>query len=67
MILILELITDISRVLQKLLKYFNSIIISTLFVSLPAVLAVIFCLNLRKAFLLAAWKLAKTPALVKAG
>ena len=47
-----QLIKDIFRVLQKLLKYFNAIIISTSFVSLSAVLSVIFCLNLKEALLL---------------
>ena len=47
-----QLIKDIFRVLQKLLKYFNAIIISTSFVSLSAVLSVIFCLNLKETLLL---------------
>ena len=65
--LISQLIKSISRVLQKLLKYFNDTIISTFFVTLSPVTPVIFCLNLTKALLSAAWKLAITPASVKAG
>ena len=60
--LISQLIKGISRVLQKLLKYFRGTIISTCFVPPPAVLPVIFCLNLNKAsLLLAAEKLAIAP------
>ena len=45
--LISQLINGISRALQKLLKYFNSTIISTSFVLPPAgVLPVIFTLDL---------------------
>ena len=56
--LISQLIKDISRILQKLLKYFNGTIISTFSVLQSAVLPVIFCLNLNEWLLLAAWKLA---------
>ena len=61
-----QLIKDIFRVLQKLLKYFNAIIISKSFVSLSAVLSVIFCLNLNEALLLlSAGKLAIAPTACK--
>ena len=61
--LISQLIKDISRVLQKLLKYFNGTTISTFFVPPAAVLPVIFCLNLNEALLSAVQKLAIAPAL----
>ena len=48
MTLISQLINDISRVLQKLLKYFNGTIILTN-LPLASVSPVIFCLNLNKA------------------
>ena len=44
-----------SRVLQKLLKCFKVIVISTSFVPLLAILPVISCLNLNKAMLVVAW------------
>ena len=63
--LISELIKGISRILQKFLKYLNSIIISTLFLLPAADLPVIFCLNLNKALLLLAIeKLTTAPASV---
>ena len=66
--LISQSIKSISRVLQKLLKYFNGTIISTSFLPVTAsVLPVIFCLNLNEELLSAASKLAIAPALVKAG
>ena len=46
-----QLIHGISRVLQKLLKYFNGTIISAFFVPLFSVLPVILCLNLKEALL----------------
>ena len=52
--LVSQLIKGISRVLQKLLKYFNCTILSTSFLPLAAVLPVIFCLNLNEALLSAA-------------
>ena len=61
-----QLIKDISKVFQKLLKNFNATIVSTFFVPPVAVSAVIFCLNLNEALLSAAWKLAVALALVKA-
>ena len=50
--LTLLLINGISRVLQKLLKYFNGTIVSTYFVPLFSVLSPIFCLNLNELLLL---------------
>ena len=41
--LVSQLINGISRVLQKVLKYFNGTITVTFFVSLASVSAVIFC------------------------
>ena len=64
--LILELIKDILRLLQKLLKQFNDTAISTSCLQLTAVLLAIFYLNLNKALLLASWKLAIAPEPVKA-
>ena len=52
--LISQLIKGISRVFQKLLKYFNCTIILTFFVPSSSVTPVIFCLNLNKALLSAA-------------
>ena len=54
-----------SRVTQKLLKYFNGAITSTFFVPPSAVLTVFICLNWNKALLLAAWKLVIKPGSVK--
>ena len=65
--LISQLIKGISRVFQKMFKYFNDSINSTPFFPLLPVMPVIFCLNLNEALLSAAWKLATVPALVKAG
>ena len=58
-----QLIKDISRVLQKLLKYFNRTIISTLSIlpSLP-VLPVIFVLKLNKSVALAPLKSTISPS-----
>ena len=64
--LILQLIKDILRLLQKLLKQFNDTAISTSFLQLTAVLPAIFYLNLNKALLLASWKLEIAPEPVKA-
>ena len=64
--LIWQLISDISRVLQKLLKYFNDTIISTSFVPILPVKPVILSLSLNDAMLSAAWKLAIATAAVKA-
>ena len=51
--LISQLIKDISRVLEKLLKHLNGTIISTSFVPFAATgLLVIFCLNLNEELLL---------------
>ena len=50
--LISQLINGISRVFQKLLKYFNDTIVSTSFVPSSPVLPVIFSLNLNEALLL---------------
>ena len=64
--LILQLIKDIIRLLQKLVKQFNDTAISTSFLQLTAVLLAIFYLNLNEALLLASWKLAIAPEPVKA-
>ena len=50
--LISQLINGISRVLQKLLKYFNSILFLTSLLPIFPVLPAIFVLNLNKALLL---------------
>ena len=63
--LISQLINGISRVIQKLLKYFNDSIISTSFIPQAPVWAVIFCLNLHK--MLSPGKSSIAPAAVKAG
>ena len=47
--LISQLINSVSRVHQKLLKYFNGTIISTSLVQSLSVLPVVFCLNLNDA------------------
>ena len=66
--LILELIKDISRVLQKLLNYFNGIIISTLSYSWSlSVWIVIFALELNESVTLAPLKLKISPILFTAG
>ena len=57
--LISQLINSISRVLQKLLKYFNGKIISIFFVLSFLVESVIFCLNSNEALL--PGKLATAP------
>ena len=62
--LISQLINDISRVLQKLLKYFDGTIISASFVLSASVLPVSFCLNLNEA--LSPGKLSIAPASFKA-
>ena len=64
--LILQIIKDISRILQKLPKFFNGIGISSPF-SLPkaGVLSVIFTLSLNNALL--PGKLTILPLLSKAG
>ena len=63
-----RLIKGIRQVFQKLLQYFNVIIVSTFFVPPAAILPVIFCLNLKEALLLlASEEFATPPASVKAG
>ena len=62
--LISQLINDISRFLQKLLKFFNGTIILTAFVTLFPVESVIF-FYLNEALL--PEKLSRAPASVKAG
>ena len=52
--LISQLIKDISRVLQKLLKYCNDTIISISFAPPAAVLPLICCLNINEVLLLLA-------------
>ena len=67
--IISQIINDISKVLQKLLIYFNGASLSTSFVPLKPVCSVIFCLNLNKA-LLSLLPLEKAPiaaASVKTG
>ena len=60
--LLLQLITDIWRVLQKLLRYFNGTTIWTYFLSTFSVCSVIFCLSLSKHWLSQVkWQM--TPAL----
>ena len=49
--LISQLINGISRVLQKLLKYFNGALILTFFVPSFSLLSAIFVLNLNEALL----------------
>ena len=63
--LISQLINGISRVFQKVLKYFNITIISTFFVPSSPVEPVIFCLNLNEALL--PGKLTAAPVSFKAG
>ena len=46
--LISQLIKGTSRVLQKLLKYFNGAIVLTSFVPAATILPVIFCLNINE-------------------
>ena len=58
-----QLITDISRVLQKLLNYFSGTIILTACVPKNSVEPVIFCLYLNKA--LSPEKLSRTRVSVK--
>ena len=65
MTLILQLFNGISRVFQKLLKYFNATIIWTVFGPSFPVEPIIFCLNLNEALLQG--KLATLPASVIAG
>ena len=64
--LISQLIKGFSRVLQKLLRYFNGTYISTLFVPSLPVWHVIFSLALNKLVLLVASKLSVVPGSVKA-
>ena len=52
--LILQLIKSISKVLQKLLKYFNGTIILTFFLPAFPVQPSVFVLNLNQALLLSA-------------
>ena len=61
--LIPQLITGISRVFQKLLKYFNGTIISTFFVPPAVVTSVIFY----EALSLAVEESVIAPELIKAG
>ena len=63
--LISQLINGISRVFQKVLKYFNITIISTFFVPSSPIEPVIFCLNLNEALL--PGKLTAAPVSFKAG
>ena len=63
--LISQLINSISRLCQKLLKYFHGTILSTFFVLLCSVEIVTFYLNLNKALL--PGKLAWAPPSFKAG
>ena len=63
--LISQLINGISRVFQKVLKYFNITIISTFFVPSSPIEPVIFYLNLNEALL--PGKLTVAPVSFKAG
>ena len=63
-----QLIKGISRVLQKLLKYFNGTIISTLFISpSSSYWPVNFVLKLNQSVALAPLKLTISPLLFTAG
>ena len=63
-----QLIKSISRVLQKLLKYFNGTIISTLFISpSSSVWPVIFASKLNESVALATLKSTIIPLLFTAG
>ena len=62
-----QLITRISRVLQKLLSYFNGTFISTFIVAWLSVWPVSFCLNLNELLLSSEEQSVITPALVKTG
>ena len=62
--LISQLVNGLSRVLHKLLKYFNCTIILTCILPLFPVVAVIFCLNLNETLL--PEKVSTAPASVKA-
>ena len=63
-----QLTNAISRVLQKLLKYFNGTLISTFFVPLFPILAAIFVLNLNEALIiLSAGKSVISPLAFKYG
>ena len=64
--LILQWIKVTSRVIQNLLRYFNSTIISTSFVPLPPVLPVIFCLVLNE-LVVALFALKSTIVLLAGG
>ena len=64
--LISQSINCISRVLHKLLRYFNGTIVSTSFVQSFLVRPVIFCLNLKEAPLLSSGKSMILSALVNA-
>ena len=59
--LVWQLIDDISRTLEKLLKYFNGTIISTSFVPLSSDWPVIFSLKLNESVTLVALKATGTP------
>ena len=63
--LISQLVNGISRVLEKVLKYFCGTIIWTAFVPSSPVEPVIFCLNLNEALL--PRNLARVPLLFEAG
>ena len=60
-------IKGISRVIRKLLKYFNGTIISTLIISLLLVWPVILFLKLSESVTLAVLKLTISPSLFTAG
>ena len=60
----MRLVNDISRVLKKLLKYFNGTIVITFFVPLFPIEPVFFCLNLNEALL--PGTLSRVPSSVKA-
>ena len=62
-----QLIKGISRVLQKLLRYFNGTIISTLIIPSLIVWPVIFVLKLNESAALAPLKSTISPALFTAG
>ena len=61
------LINGISKVLKKLLRYFNGTIISIIVCSIISCLTCYFCLNLNDVLLLSSRKLIKLSVLFKTG
>ena len=65
--LISNLMKGISRLYQKLIKYFNRTNILRFFLQFSPVTPVMFCSNLNEALWSAGWKLPIVPASVKTG